>query len=229
LFAISSGGLFMKKTLSAASALFLASTSLLGCQAQPLLGNTAQSLLPSSRLNAQAASPNSRQQNQQNFIEATASQFHETWRAGRRKPDGSFEPRPKETKDPQWIALHGTNQVDIANTAYPALPADWQAENRASAVVAVGAIMAQAGLLNAAFIEQASSLIHDKWLERNSYAKGGELDKPYALLPENEKQKDREVLYQALVKGQELNVVSPQKIEPVVHQAIQAMLKRMNP
>lgn len=165
----------------------------------------------------------------QQFVIEVAAAFHEAWRAGRRKPDGSFEPRLKETKDPAWIQAHGSNQVDIANTAYAGLPADWQAENKASAEISVQFVLAAKGAqLPPQAIEQGSTLIHIKWLERNQWAKGGELDKPYAALPEPEKQKDREALYQAIHKGLELKILAPAQVSPGVSQAIQQMLARIH-
>ncbi len=81
-------------------------------------------------------------------------------------------------------------------------------------------------MLTPAFIEQGSTIIHINWLERNSWAKGGELDKPYAQLPEPEKQKDREALYQAIHQGIALNIVSPQQVAAPVSQAIAQMLAK---
>jgi hypothetical protein len=179
-------------------------------------------------LMARGFSQFSAQNDNSRFITEVASAFHEAWRAGRRKADGSYEPRMKETKDAAWIQAHNTNQVDIANTAYAALPGDWQAENRASAEIAVQEILKNTTqMLTPAFIEQASNVIHIKWLERNSWAKGGELDMPYAQLPEPEKQKDREALYQAIHQGIALNIVSPQQVATPVSQAIAQMLTKL--
>jgi hypothetical protein len=61
---------------------------------------------------------------------AIASQLHEDWRKTRLNEDGTYEPRLKNTSDQEWIAAHdGSTEVDIANTTYENLPADWQAEN----------------------------------------------------------------------------------------------------
>jgi hypothetical protein len=177
---------------------------------------------------AQSVARQSTQPESLRFTIEVAAAFHDAWRAGRRKPDGSYEPRIKETKDPVWIKAHNTNQVDIANTPYQALPADWQAENKASAEIAVQLILAQKGqLLTPDFIEQGSNLIHVKWLERNAWAKGGELDKPYAQLPEPEKQKDREALYQAIHKGLALKILNPQQVSAPVSAAIAQMLAKI--
>lgn len=179
-------------------------------------------------LMARGFSQFSAQNDNSRFITEVASAFHEAWRAGRRKADGSYEPRIKETKDTAWIQAHKTNQVDIANTTYAALPSDWQAENRASAEIAVQQILKNTTqMLTPAFIEQASNIIHIKWLERNSWAKGGELDVPYAQLPEPEKQKDREALYQAIHQGIALKIISPQRVAAPVSQAIAQMLAKL--
>ena len=96
--------------------------------------------------------------------------LHDEWRAPRKQEDGSFNPRIKKTKDKEWIKEHGTDEVDIANTPYAELPKDWQSENKAAAEVAISEVLTaveNGRELDDAFIEEASSLIHDKWLERN--------------------------------------------------------------
>ena len=42
-------------------------------------------------------------------------------------------------------------------------------------------------------IEEISSIIHRKWLMMSPWAKGSTLDVPYSLLPEIEKEKDRDI------------------------------------
>ena len=51
-----------------------------------------------------------------------------------------YEPRWMTTTDNAWIKLQGSDQVDIANTAYPDLPSDWQAENLAAAARALSPV-----------------------------------------------------------------------------------------
>ncbi len=199
-------------------------TLLSACQSQPRLLSASPINSP---IMARSFSQPSAQTDNSQFINKVASSFHEAWRAGRRKADGSYEPRIKETKDPAWIQAHKSNQVDIANTTYAALPSDWQAENRASAEIAVQQVLANKNqLLTPAFIEQGSHVIHIKWLERNSWAKGGELDKPYAQLPEPEKQKDREALYHAISEGLALRVITHEQVTTPVFQAIADMLTK---
>ncbi len=125
-----------------------------------------------------------------------ASVFHENWRASRAQPDGGFEPRVKTTKDAKWKAKHGTDQVDIANTPFEDLPEDWQAENRAAAKVVVDLMRTRGGNLSR---EEAGAAIHDAWLERNDWARGGDLDVPFGKLPKDEQDKDVEQ-YDAAVK-----------------------------
>ena len=42
-------------------------------------------------------------------------------------------------------------------------------------------------------IDEVSAVIHSKWLIMNSWAKNGPLDVSYILLPEIEKEKDRDI------------------------------------
>lgn len=126
-------------------------------------------------------------------VGALASAFHEEWRKTRLNEDGSFEPRMKETKDASWIAEHGTNQVDISNTAYDQLPEDWQAENKAAAEVVVGLMVdrnGQVDLSDSVTRSEVGGIVHDAWLNRNSWASGGELDVPFDQLPADEQAKD---------------------------------------
>lgn len=126
-------------------------------------------------------------------VEVLATEFHEDWRKTRQLEDGSFEPRVKQTKDEAWIESHGTDQVDIANTGYTELPSDWQAENKAAAEVVVGIMDTHNGaidLSNEAIRNQVGATVHEAWLSRNEWAKGGELDVPFDQLSEAEQAKD---------------------------------------
>lgn len=126
-------------------------------------------------------------------VDALATQFHEDWRKTRLNEDGSYEPRLKQTKDKEWTSRHGTDQVDIANTNYADLPSDWQAENKAAAEVVVGVMAENDGkvdLSDPKTRNEVGGKIHDAWLSRNDWAKGGELDVPFSELPEAEQAKD---------------------------------------
>jgi hypothetical protein len=105
---------------------------------------------------------------------------------------GNYEPRIKTTKDEKWIEEHGSSEVDIANTDYVNLPEDWQAENKAAAAVVVGIMVennGEVGLEGEQFYEIGEK-IHSAWLDRNEWAKGGELDVPFHELSPEEQDKD---------------------------------------
>ena len=126
-------------------------------------------------------------------VTALASEFHENWRKTRLDADGSYEPRVKPTEDQAWIETHGTDQVDIANTAYEDLPLDWQAENAAAAAVVVDVMNEHNGVVdidNPTIRSSVGEKIHTAWLSRNGRAKGGELDVPFDELPQDEQDKD---------------------------------------
>lgn len=125
-----------------------------------------------------------------------AGDFHDEWRESRRVEYGDFfEPRIKPTTDAEWVKEHGTDQVDIANTKYEDLPRDWQAENRAAAEAAFDAIS------KAKTVEEAASMIHDAWLERNGEWAEEHQKVPYSELSEEEKEKDRAQALAALEKS----------------------------
>jgi hypothetical protein len=135
-------------------------------------------------------------------VEKAAGRLHDQWRSARRLETGGYEPRVKTTADASWIDKHGTDQVDIANTRYKDLPADWQKENKASASVAVK-IAADAreqgvDLRSSEFMESASEKVHIAWLERNGEWAPTDQKLPYAELSEAEKEKDRVVVRTAL-------------------------------
>ncbi|HNZ86719.1 MAG TPA: hypothetical protein PLD95_03835 [bacterium] len=141
------------------------------------------------------------EQEKNQLISQLGSSLHEEWRAPRKKEDGSFEPRWKSTNDKNWIAEHNTNEVDIANTVYDDLPSDWKGENEISAKVAIGEIYEAINNnqeLDDNFIENASDVMHEKWLERNGSWAPAEQNKPYAELSEEEKEKDRVIIKKAI-------------------------------
>lgn len=122
-----------------------------------------------------------------------ANEFHEDWRKTRQNEDGTFEPRIKQTSDSVWIEKHGTDQVDIANSSYDELPADWQAENKAAAEVIVDIFTESNGnidLDNEDTLNQVGGVVHEAWLSRNDWARGGDLDVAFEQLPADEQSKD---------------------------------------
>lgn len=145
------------------------------------------------------------------------SKLHDSWRATRAIGDGKYEPRIKTTKDEAWIKVHGTSEVDIANTCFEDLPKDWQGENLIAGNEAVDLAfdMVVEDEIAPEKIEELSSKVHDSWLLRNEWAKGGELDVPYVELPESEKAKDRDQILDAidlLTDFFEGKIVMPEKV-----------------
>jgi hypothetical protein len=133
------------------------------------------------------------QASRSHLVLAIASQIHEEWRAPRRRPDGTFEPRPKETTDAEWIAAHGASEVDIANTAFPDLPADWQRENAIAAELAARVVDAT--------VDYLAALIHEQWVSRHfeeEWARDAGLLLPFNDLPREEQDKDRSIARIAL-------------------------------
>jgi hypothetical protein len=152
------------------------------------------------------------------LVEGIASNFHDQWRAPRlNKETGTYEPRVKKTKDAEWSAAHdGATEVDIANTKYSDLPSDWKGENKASAEVAVDLVLQAQGanrVIDAAFIEEASAVIHVKWLERNPWAEAHQ-KLPYDQLSEAEKQKDRDVVNVAIEAAKEKQKGPIREVKP---------------
>lgn len=137
----------------------------------------------------------------QEQMDRLGSLLHDEWRAPRKKEDGTYEPREKTTKDQVWIEVHGTDKVDIANTSYKDLPLDWQAENKASAEVAIREVWkadTEEKQLDDSFIESASSVIHNRWLERNGEWAPAEQKKPFEELSKEEQEKDRAIIRKAI-------------------------------
>lgn len=122
--------------------------------------------------------------------------FHREWRKTRRK-DGAIEPSWKVVKDKHFIATYqhsdplpsvlrknnGKLEIDIANIPFENLSLDWQEENYAAAGVCQDLVLHKYNL------ETAGAIIHKRWLKRNEWAKGGELDVPFEQLSDDQKQK----------------------------------------
>ena len=133
------------------------------------------------------------------FAQKMGSYLHEEWRKTRLNEDGTYEPRMKKSKDPEWTQRHGTDDVDIANTSFEDLPSNWQYENLEAARVAVDLVyekVINGEEITPEMIEEMSSVVHEKWLERNDWVHHKEywnpvLAQPYEALPEDEKAKDR--------------------------------------
>jgi len=125
-------------------------------------------------------------------VEQLASKLHEKWAEGYRSGEMA-----KGNENPTRMKDDGMGgQVDILNTSYAELPAKWQAENKAQAESAISLVAKDMpGAMNN--LETLAAEVHEQWLSRNSWAKDGPLGVPYSELPEEEKQKDRDVITSA--------------------------------
>ena len=142
------------------------------------------------------------------FAESMGSDLHEEWRKSRLREDWTYEPRWKKSKDAEWIQSHGTDDVDIANTTFADLPSNWKYENLEAAKVAIELVFDKVVKweeITGEDIESMASVVHEKWLERNDWVFDKEYGNPilaqeYAKLPEEEKEKDRVQVRQAIQK-----------------------------
>ncbi len=135
-----------------------------------------------------------------------ASDLHEDWRSTRKREDGTFEPRMKKSKDEEWNKKHGTDDVDIANTAFKDLPSNWQYENLEAARTAIDLVFADVMMaeeIDEEKMEEMAAKVHEAWIKRNDWVKHPEYGDPvlageYKTLPEAEKEKDRAQLRLAI-------------------------------
>jgi len=137
-------------------------------------------------------------------VDMLAAKLHGVWADGFRSGEMA-----KGNENPTRIKDDGMGgQVDILNTSYSDLPPKWQAENKAQAESAIGLVSRN---MSDAMgnIEGLAAQVHEQWLSRNSWAKDGPLGASYSELPEEEKQKDRDVITAAyeilseMMSGQE--------------------------
>lgn len=144
----------------------------------------------------------------QYFAESMWSDLHEEWRRTRLREDGTYEPRMKKSKDDEWTQMHWTDDVDIANTKFEDLPSNWKYENLEAAKVAIELVFDKVVAweeITEEMIEEMASVVHDERLKRNSWVFDKEYWNPvlaveYAELPEDEKEKDRVQVKQAISK-----------------------------
>jgi len=102
--------------------------------------------------------------------------------------------RVKTTMDRDWITKHGTDQADLAKLNYSELPKDWQHERWSGAKIALDTLLQWIGFkkpLDDKFIEYASDIIHNEWLDRNLHRAKEEHKLSYNQLSEEAKEKDR--------------------------------------
>lgn len=130
-----------------------------------------------------------------------ASKLHEQWRDGRKQEDGTYAPRWKVVKDQTFITsakemetlpnniriVNGAVEQDIANTEFNDLCLDYKIENFEAALVAFELARYKYPREKAGVV---GKIIHDKWLERNSWAKGSDLDVEFENLITSEQVKD---------------------------------------
>jgi hypothetical protein len=137
-------------------------------------------------------------------VDMLAAKLHGVWADGFRSGEMA-----KGNENPTRMKDDGMGgQVDILNTSYSDLPPKWQAENKAQAESAIGLVSRN---MSDAMgnIEGLAAQVHEQWLSRNSWAKDGPLGVSYSELPEEEKQKDRDVITAAyeilseMMSGQE--------------------------
>lgn len=146
----------------------------------------------------------------EHFIETMGAIFHEGWRKDyASKPenidaDGKVKPRIKSTTDKEWIKAHGgINEVDIYYTPFKDLPLDRKKDNREAAKVVIDLVydkIVAGEEITPEMIEEMSSVVHDAWMERNSWEKESrpKLFVPYEELEEKEKVKDRNQILDAI-------------------------------
>lgn len=135
------------------------------------------------------------------LADTVAFELHEAWRKPRLQADGTYEPRWKKIKDeafidniknndkmPSYVRVNDADEyeIDIANACYFQLSEDWKGENKAAAEVVAKMIESGKEYTDA----EAGDIIHKAWLERNSWAKDGDLGVSFAELPLDEQEKD---------------------------------------
>jgi hypothetical protein len=121
--------------------------------------------------------PRNEGSNVEDMIRAVQGLGHEKWRAGRRKEDGSFEPRLKPLdpeRDQEWMDAHGDlidgGSIDIANLTFEELPPSHQEDTKESFRFAFKEITNAArngSTFDQNFIDGAADVIHQEWINRN--------------------------------------------------------------
>lgn len=116
--------------------------------------------------------------------------FHEKWRKNR-----LYKPMLEKSKDDEWTKLHWTDVVDIANTNFDDLPANWKYENLEAAKVTVWLVyekIVNSNNITTKEFEEMAKIVHEKRLERNWKEWSFENQRvEYEELSDEEKDKDR--------------------------------------
>lgn len=107
-----------------------------------------------------------------------AAELHEDWRKNYVLENGNI-PRIKPAND-------GTDREIDINVPYEELTPHWQKENYEAACFVVKLILLDSDIDD----DHLAFQVHNAWLNRNEWAKGGPLDVPYWDLPQEEKNKD---------------------------------------
>ncbi len=138
------------------------------------------------------------------LADSIAFELHERWRKNRIKAGERYESKWETIKDknfleeldkedlPPYVKKIGyVYKIDVANTCYTMLSPDLQNEKKEAAKVVAKIIESKANLTR----EEIGNIIHNEWLKRNNWAKGGKLDVPFAKLPKIEQDKYLEQYY----------------------------------
>ena len=141
---------------------------------------------------------------------ALGSDLHEAWRAPRKLDDGTYEPRMKKSKDEKWTAMHGTDDVDIANCSFEELPSNWQYENLEAARVVINLVYDKTisgKKISPEEMELFAATVHEEWLKRNDWVYSPEYGNPelavsYENLSSEEQDKDKAQIQPAVEKVQ---------------------------
>lgn len=144
------------------------------------------------------------------FIDDVAFALHEKWREKRYIGNGAYEPSWKKINDVFYIydleqkaefslykfkkylpsCIRQTEEeneyeIDIANASYNLLPKHLQKETINIADDAVYLLK----LGQSRSREEIGNIMHKAWLDKNQWAKGGELDVPFSELPVGEQER----------------------------------------
>lgn len=152
-----------------------------------------------------------------------ADKIHGDWQKGFQASKGTEEPRFKlvKPKFASWVASN-TNletlvatgrvkvEIDIAHLLNSQLDPGNAGENTAAAegalTATLEALLSGQDLNSAAVLESLSSIIHDQWMGRNSWAAKDAPHQmvPFAQLSADDQEKDRVIARHAIAAVQEL-------------------------
>lgn len=110
----------------------------------------------------------------------------------------------QEAKDVKFTEDENGNKLVNTNVPYKELPPSWQEASSSAANFVVDTIAKALAngetVMSNDYVEKASSAVHDKWMADNAWQQESapELFVPYAELPENEKEKDRDQILMAI-------------------------------